>query len=81
VACKPDDDYFRLYYVMRCEILIRNLKEENQEILDIKLHIILIIKESDFFNKSELLVSFEEGGKNVLNYNQYSEYAAYLHKR
>ena len=71
-------DYFRLYYVMRCEFILRSLKEEDDDVIKIKNHIIDIVKESSFFNKAELLISLEEEGKNVLNYNIYSEYTAYL---
>lgn len=77
-----EDDYFRLYYLMRCENIIRSIKEEEQdeEIQDIRHHLVGLIKDSKFFNRSELLVSLKENGKNVTNYNPYSEYTFYLNR-
>jgi len=78
LACARGDGYLMLYYVMRCERLIRAMKEEDQETKDIKAHLIEIIKNSDLPYKAALLVSLEEGGINVLHYQRYSEYAVYL---
>ncbi len=74
----PDDEYFRLYYVMQCEEQLRSITEKDDDILKMEEHIITVIKRSCFFNRKELLISLEEKGRRVQNYNKYSEYGAYL---
>lgn len=74
----PSEPYYRLYYVMRCEGVLRKLSEEDDEIKTIREELIAIIESSDFFNRAELLHSLVEAGKPVVNYNWLSEYTAYL---
>ena len=80
LATDPADDYFRLYYVIRCEATLRNLKEDrdDEDVLQMRANIISIVRESDFFNKEELLICLEGNGVYNTRYFSYSEYTAYL---
>ena len=78
VNLKSSDDYLRLYYVMRCENILIHLKDEDEEIQKIRKDTIQIVKDSQFFNRTELSISLADRGKNVMNYIYYSEYTAYL---
>ncbi len=75
---KPSDSYYRLYYVMRCEQLLKEIGIRDDEVESIRIYLINIVIESDFFNRAELLISLEENGKPVDNYERFAEYLDYL---
>ncbi|QEM04583.1 leucine-rich repeat domain-containing protein [Mucilaginibacter rubeus] len=72
------ENYYRLYYLMRCEQIIKKLNIDDQETETIKAQLIKIVRESNFFNKRELLISLKENGEAVNNYELFSEYITYL---
>lgn len=78
VDIDPVDNYYLLYYVMRCEQLLKKIDEKDEEEKAIQAHLVEIIKVSNFFNYSELMVSLVDNGKAVSNYEPFSEYIAYL---
>ncbi|HEX8024132.1 leucine-rich repeat domain-containing protein [Mucilaginibacter sp.] len=77
-ATDISENYYRLYYLMRCEQILKKLNVNDQETETIKSQLIKIAHESNFFNKRELLTSLEENGEAVNNYERFSEYITYL---